>query len=296
MEKTILLTGARGLLGREIVKVLSVDPQIKLVATDKTDLDITRKESVNAAFERFKPAIVINCAAYTNVNRAESEKDLAFLVNAEGASNIAEASRETSAVIIHFSTDYVFSGGNKDGYKEDDADFGPLNVYGASKLLGEKKILQVAPKFYLVRTSWLFGIGGKCFPDTMIRLAEQQKELKVVCDQYGKPTYAGDLASAVRDIALKVSGENELPFGVYHIINDGVTNWYDFAREIIGQYGKLCNWPVEQYPKIVPVTSSEFPSPAKRPAFSALQNTKLPSLRSWQEALKDYLKSYQGTY
>ena len=289
MRETILLTGAKGLLGQAISQILSDSPEIKLIVTDRTELDITRKESVALAFSRFKPSIVINCAAYTNVNRAEEEKEPAFFVNAGGVFNLATASKEVGAVLIHFSTDYVFSGDKKDGYKEDDEASNPLNAYGASKLEGEKNLLSISPKFYLVRTSWLFGTGGKCFPETMIRLAEEKKELRVVCDQYGKPTYTGDLAQAVVNHFVLSRGKTKPPFGVYHLTNSGVTNWYEFAREIIKNYGAMRSWPKENYPNIIPVASDEFLSPAKRPAFSVLQNAKLSPLRSWQEALKDYL-------
>jgi len=271
----ILILGYKGMLGDELVKVFKKNNELTLWGRD--EIDIADQKSVESKIGDLKPEVVINAAAYTAVDLAEKEgKEIAYQVNGEAVGFLAEACKKNNSVLIHYSTDYVFNGRNKNGYQEDEKR-DPLNEYGQSKARGEELLQKINPKFYLIRLSWLFGINGKNFVETMLRLAKENKELRVVNDQYGKPTYAKDLAQRTRELL-----ESKRPFGIYHLTNEGVCTWYEFAVKIFELAG------IEA--KVVPVVSSEFPTPAKRPAYSALVNTKLPLSRSWQGALEEYLE------
>ena len=271
----ILILGYKGMLGDELVKVFKKNNELTLWGRD--EIDIADQKSVESKIGDLKPEVVINAAAYTAVDLAEKEgKEIAYQVNGEAVGFLAEACKKNNSVLIHYSTDYVFNGRNKNGYQEDEKR-DPLNEYGQSKARGEELLQKINPKFYLIRLSWLFGINGKNFVETMLRLAKENKELRVVDDQYGKPTYAKDLAQRTRELL-----ESKRPFGIYHLTNEGVCTWYEFAVKIFELAG------IEA--KVVPVVSSEFPTPAKRPAYSALVNTKLPLSRSWQDALEEYLE------
>ncbi len=272
----ILILGAKGMLGQDLAKVL-VD--FDLILWDKTEIDIADEYQVNKKIIDLMPQIIINCAAYTAVDDCETHKDLALRVNNQAVGYLALAAKKIGAIIVHISTDYVFNGKNKNGYVEDSQEFGPLNFYGESKLLGEKSLQNIADKYYLVRTSWLYGQNNKNFVETMLSLGKEKKEPKVVNDQFGKPTYTVDLAKQI----LYILNSN-LPFGVYHATNEtkeGGISWFEFARKIF-ELAKLDT-------KAVSCTSQEFTRPAERPAYSALINTKLPKTRDWQEALKEYL-------
>lgn len=262
------------MLGRELAEVFKNGHE--LVLLDRNEIDISDEKDVEEKIEKLKPDVVINAAAYTAVDGAESNEELAYKVNGSAVGFIANACKNIDALFVHFSTDYVFDGKNKLGYKEDYPVEKSLNVYGESKALGEKMILDIDPRYYLVRTSWLFGKNGKNFIETMIRLAGENKEIRVVNDQFGSPTYAKDLAVKVRELI-----ESQKPYGTYHITNSNTCSWYEFALKIF----KLAGLD----PKIMPVKSVEFPAPAKRPTYSMLMNTKLSPMRSWEEALKDYL-------
>lgn len=240
------------------------------------EIDITSEDQVNEKIGELKPSIVINAAAYTDVDGCEANKELAMKVNGEAVSYLASICKKIGAIFVHYSTDYVFHGHNSEGYKEGDTPRNPLNVYGQSKLLGEELLKKNTEMYYLIRTSWLFGKHGNNFVDTMLKLAEERDELKVVNDQYGKPTYASDLAERTREII-----EKRMPCGVYHLTNEGATTWNDFAEEIF----KIKNIKV----KVEPCASQEFQREAKRPQYSILLNTKLSPSRSWQEALREYL-------
>jgi len=271
----ILILGHKGMLGDELVKVFKKDNELTL--WDRSEIDIADRKDVESKIGDLRPEAVINAAAYTAVDLAEKEgKEIAYQVNGEAVGFLAEACKKNNSVLIHYSTDYVFNGRNKNGYQEDEKR-DPLNEYGQSKARGEELLQKINPKFYLIRLSWLFGINGKNFVETMLRLAKENKELRVVNDQYGKPTYAKDLAQRTRELL-----ESKRPFGIYHLTNEGVCTWYEFAVKIFELAG------IEA--KVVPVVSSEFPTPAKRPAYSALVNTKLPLSRSWQDALEEYLE------
>ncbi|MGE5457967.1 MAG: dTDP-4-dehydrorhamnose reductase [Methanococcaceae archaeon] len=257
-----LIIGASGMLGYDLCKLFP--DAFKL--THK-ELDITNHESVIDCIRKIKPDVVINSAAYTCVDGCGDKQELAFQVNGYGPGYIAEACSIFGAKLVHFSTDYVFDGSKKE-YKESDVP-SPINISGHSKLLGEKKIIENIDDYRIIRISWLFGVHGKNFVETMLRLSKELDTVKVINDQFGKPTYTMDLANRVKEII-------ELDSGIYHITNEGICSWYEFASDIIDN--------------VIPCTSEEFPRKAKRPSYSVLVNTKIEPMRHWKEALKDYLK------
>lgn len=258
----VLILGANGMLGRDLA---SVFPGARLCG--HKDLDITDEAAVKAYILDAKPDLVINAAAYTNVDGCEDEPETAFAVNGDAPGYIAAACREVGAVLVHYSTDYVFDGSKTEYIESDETN--PINVYGASKLRGEQKIAENMDDYRIIRTSWLFGRHGKNFVETIRHLSRENETVRVVADQVGKPTYTADLAHKTAEIA-------ECPPGIYHMTNDGVCSWYEFARAFA--------------PNVVPCSSSEFPRKAKRPAYSVLVNTKTSPMRPWKEALEDYLR------
>lgn len=277
----ILILGAKGMLGGYLAAIFSDSSPI---LWDKDDLDITDRDAVRRKITDLKPDVVINAAAYTAVDDCEKNSELANKVNGEAVKYLVEAMNEAKPpscpIFVHYSTDYVFDGKNSNGYKENDEPYNPINNYGESKLMGENHVLNY-PKHYIIRTSWLYGKGGDNFVDTMLGLGKTHGQLKVVNDQHGKPTYAYDLAKRTREL---LEGSHES--GIYHVTNEtedaqkGIA-WFEFAQEIF----LLSNNKVD----VIPCTSDEFPRPAKRPEWSGLVNTKLPALRNWKEALKEYL-------
>lgn len=274
----VLVTGAGGMLGRDVVEEMG-NRGYAVIPLTRAALDITDGKAVKEALFRHGPEAVINCAAYTKVDQAEEEYRQALKVNALGVRNLALACRETGAVLVHISTDYVFGGRHDKPWGIYDRR-NPINAYGRSKYLGERFLETIAPKYFLVRTSWLFGKHGPNFVDTILKLARERECLTVVDDQWGCPTYTRDLSRALAD--LLASGY----YGVYHITNRGATTWYRFAREILAVAG--LNTPVK------PVTSAEFPRPAQRPAYSVLDPFPLEEtigylLPPWQDALRRYL-------
>jgi len=262
MEETILILGASGMLGRDLAAVF---PGARLCG--HKDLDITDEAVVRAYILDAKPDLVINAAAYTDVDGCENDAEAAFAVNGDAPGYIAAACRAVGARLVHYSTDYVFDG-SKTEYVESDAP-NPINVYGASKLRGEQNIARSMDNYRIIRTSWLFGRHGKNFVETIRHLSQTNETVRVVTDQVGKPTYTVDLARKTAEIA-------DCPPGVYHVTNDGVCSWYEFARAFA--------------PNVVPCTSAGFPRKAKRPAYSVLMNTKTSPMRPWKEALDDYLR------
>jgi len=267
----VLVTGAKGMLGQDLCTVFE-DNGFYVIPAGREDLDITDYNGAKTVIQKLMPQIIINLAAYTNVDKAEDEYDKALLINETGAKNIAKISKEIGAVIVYVSTDYVFDGTKNSPYTPEDTP-NPINKYGLSKLKGEEAVKANADKYYVVRTSWLYGLNGKNFVETMINLASKQDNLKVVDDQKGRPTYTVDLAAGI----LKIIGK---PFGTYHISNDGETTWYNFAKEIF----KLKKININ----LAPCTTEEFKRKAKRPKYSVLQNS-VP-MRNWAEALCDYIK------
>lgn len=272
----ILLFG-RGLLGQALFDVFTKNGD-KVTCLTHDECDVCDVEKVSAHINNEKPDFVVNATGYTQVDKAEQEKDQAFKVNDEAVQNLANALKNTQIPLVHFSTDYVFDGKNPQGYNED-ASPAPLSVYGASKAEGENAIIKTLKNYYLIRTAWLYGPGGRNFVDTMVQLAGKSagKPLNVVNDQIGSPTYSLDLAEAVLRL-LKAK-----KYGIYHIVNSGTCSWYEFATEIFNQLG------IPQ--KVSPISSEELARPAPRPKCSILLNTKLPGLRGWEEALADYLSN-----
>lgn len=272
----ILVTGANGQLGKEVAKQ---GQEHELVLTDYNTLDIANHSMVMDLMKRIKPQAVIHCAAYTNVDKAESETDEAFRVNVIGTQNVAAACLETSARMVYVSTDYVFDGTSNMPYREFDA-VNPQSVYGKTKCQGESLARQILGRHYIVRTAWLYGDGNN-FVRTMLNLAESQECLRVVHDQVGTPTSTADLAKVILTLIQKDA------YGTYHATCQGQCSWYEFACEIFRQVNKDV--------QIIPVGTEAFPRPAKRPAHSVLDNHMLrmtigDSMRDWQAALADYLK------
>jgi dTDP-4-dehydrorhamnose reductase len=259
-EIKILILGAGGMLGTDLCSVFP-----DALKFTHNDIDITAQ--VIDVIKRIDPDVVINAAAYTDVDGCEDNVDHAFRVNAEALTHIAGACCDAGAKLIHYSTDYVFDG-TKSEYRESDA-ASPINVYGRSKLLGEQNIMKHMEDYRIIRTSWLFGRHGKNFVDTMLDLAGRMDTVNVVNDQFGKPTYTADLAKKTAEII-------DMEPGIYHITNEGVCSWYELASAII--------------PNTVPCISDEFIRKAKRPEYSVLVNTKTGPMRHWKDALDDYLK------
>ncbi len=268
----IALLGAGGMLATALARAWSDE---QLFPLTKAACDISDETVLQRTFQRLQPDVVINAAAITDVDGCEAKPEPAMAINGTAVGTIARIAKPRGAIVIHFSTDYVFSGQQRAGYAEDDPS-GPLNVYGRSKELGERLLLASGVKAYLIRTAWLYGPKGRNFVETMLRLADEKRSVRVVTDQVGAPTFTHDLAESVRQLL-----EERLPFGIYHRTNSGSVSWYDFTKEIYRLTGK--NTIVEG------VRSAEFPRPARRPAWSILRTTKLPPLRPWPEALKAYL-------
>lgn len=266
----ILLTGASGMLGQDLSPVLE-DVGAFVIETSSDNMDITDVAQVKNVLNCTHPDMVIHCAAYTNVDKAEEEPEKAELINVKGTENIAKVSAELDIPVVYISTDYVFDGSKNIPYTPEDA-ANTLNVYGKTKLAGEEMIKKYCKKYYIVRTSWLYGHYGKNFVETMISMADKP-ELKVVDDQIGCPTWTVELANGILKLLSK-------PYGTYHICGGGQTSWYGFAKEIF----KNMNLDVN----LIPCSSSEFPRPAKRPAYSAMDNQKL--CRNWEAALRDYIE------
>jgi len=275
----ILIIGAKGMLGQDLAKVFEKE---KPILFDKENLDITDRAQVCQEIKKINPDVIINSAAYNAVDDCETNFPIAQAVNAAGPGNLAEAAQKSGAVLIQYSTDYVFPGIKKMGYKESDKP-DPISAYGLSKYLGEEQVRQKCDKYYLIRTSRLFGLPAsskdakKSFVDVMLKLADEKDKLDIVNEELSNPTYTPDLA-----LQASLILNEKYPYGLYHAINKGACTWFDFATKIFQLAGKSV--------KINPVSGNKFPRPAKRPAFSCLKNTKLPDMRTWQKALEDYLK------
>jgi dTDP-4-dehydrorhamnose reductase len=274
----VLITGAAGMLATDLVPCLQRRGH-DVVAPPENDLDITRLEAVKRWTRNGRPELVINCAAYTKVDQAEREEHLANIINGLAVQNLCLACQETDIPLVHFSTDYVFDGAKVGPYTIYDHPH-PINAYGRTKLLGENYVRWLLRRFYLVRTSWLFGLHGTNFIETMLKLAGKQKQVSVVNDQRGCPTWTQHLSEAV--VSLIESGR----YGVYHATNSGPTTWFEYATEIF----RLAGTGTE----VRPITSDQFPTAATRPKNSVLDHFPLPEaigkeMPTWQEALKQYL-------
>lgn len=268
----VLVTGADGMLGSDLCPMLE-DAGFEVIETTINELDITNEIDVHRVIADVKPDYLVHCAAYTNVDKAEEEKDAAELINGTGTKYIAQACQKNGCIPVYISTDYVFDGEGKRPYKPEDKT-NPINVYGLTKLHGEEAIQEFCDKYYILRTSWLYGHHGKNFVETMISIAGNP-EVKVVDDQTGCPTWTVDLADAIISVI-----DEEPEYGIYHACGAGSTTWYGFAKEIYSQMNLNVN--------LVPCETKDFPRPAKRPKYSIMDNGGL--LRDWKDALCEYLE------
>jgi len=285
----IWLIGNKGMLGQDVGKLLK-RKRLFYLASDK-EVDITNYPILQEFTKNIELAWIINCSGYTEVDKAEKEIEKAFLINRYGVRNISKIATEKQAKLIHLSTDYVFNGGKNThlSYTEDDKTE-PINLYGESKLAGEKEIKETLKKYFIIRTAWLYGRGGKNFVSTMLKLFKEKEEIKVVSDQWGSPTYTVDLAEVILEIIHNDSDK----FGIYHFTNEGVTNWYEFAREIYRKSKKLGIIDSNKEVKIRCIETKEYPTPAQRPKCSLLSKEKIKmelnlDIRNWEDALTDFL-------
>lgn len=283
---SILITGSTGQLGSSFRQAEHLFPGYDFRYASREDLPLDDVQKMRGVFTSVQPCYCINCAAYTAVDKAEAEKELAFKINEEAVGNIAKLCEEHHCRLIHISTDYVFNGTSAVPYREDD-DINPVNVYGASKAGGERSALQYCPGTIIIRTSWVFSEHGKNFVKTMISLMRSREEISVVNDQTGAPTYAPDLASAIMQI---ISDDRWLP-GIYHYSNAGKTTWFGFAEAIKQMISSNC--------KINPIPSSAYPTPAQRPQYSLLNTDKIVStyglqIRDWKESLQECVQKLQA--
>ena len=280
----ILIVGCKGMLGSELMAVFSSFPAAyEPIGLDLPEIDITRPESCRNVIDGLRPDIVVNAAAFVRVDDCETQRDLAMSVNGEGAGNLATAAAGVGALFIHYGTDYIFEGSNIEGYREDSTP-NPASVYGKSKLLGEELVRRNSPEHMIIRISWLFGVRGANFIHTIVNAARKGNPLRVVNDQRGSPTYARDVAG--QTLKMAAAGCR----GTYHVTNGGNCTWYDLAVKSVA-WAKIPDIP------ITPVSSSEYPRPAPRPASSILVDTRLeregiPRLRPWQDAAREYVEQY----
>lgn len=282
--KNILVTGSNGQLGNELRNISSHYPGFNMIFTDLPELDITERLECESFIRKYNIDFLINCAAYTAVDKAESEPELAYKLNKEAPVMLAELAVKNNFTLVHISTDYVFNGRHFEPYTEENSPK-PASVYGKSKLEGEQAILHSSSNAIIIRTSWLYSAYGHNFVKTILRLAKENKQIRIVFDQIGSPTYAFDLANTILEIIEKktISGQ-----GVYHYSNEGVCSWYDFARTIIELAGSDC--------EVVPIRSEEYPTPAPRPAYSVMDKGKIKhgfkiQIPWWKDSLALCLKN-----
>ena len=276
--KKILITGSQGQLGKALNEFYKNDSDVQIVNTDISEMNITDAEDVMQTVRQIKPDIIINCAAHTQVDACETDQERAYQINAAGPKNLSEAANEVDAVLVHLSSDYVFDGEKRQPYVEGDS-YNPQSVYGETKLAGEEFVRRIAGKYFVVRTAWLYG-EGKNFVNTMLRQAETKDTVRVVGDQFGTPTSAKEVAKVI-DLLCRSD-----KYGTYHATCEGSCSWAEFTRAIY----KMCGKDVS----VIPVTTEEYGAPAKRPAYSILENKKLKeefgyTMAEWQEALREYL-------
>lgn len=279
---TILVTGANGQLANELKVLSSGFPQYQFLFTAKEELPIENTDALTSFFQRNKIDYCINCAAYTAVDKAESEKEKAFLINAEAVGELANVCYNHQTKLIHISTDYVYDGTVHNPLKENNP-VGPINIYGESKLKGEELALEKNPSAIIIRTSWVYSSFGNNFVKTMMRLFKEKSEINVINDQFGSPTYAADLAAVILNFIQQTEQGKDFS-GIVNYSNSGVTTWYEFAEEIKSLVNSNC--------KINPIPTSSYPTPAKRPLYSVLDTSKIKELLqieipSWKESLKE---------
>lgn len=283
----ILVTGANGQLGSELKKIgfTALD---EVFFTDVAELDITDYAAIVKFIEQYEIDTIINCAAYTSVDKAEEEPELAAKINTEAVANLAKAAAKADCLLIHVSTDYVFDGTETTPYTEKSKTC-PVSVYGKTKLAGERAVINSGCFHIIIRTAWLYSAFGRNFVKTILHLADEKPELNVVSDQIGTPTYAEDLARAITEI---MGNEERVEHeGIYHFTNEGVCSWYDFAKEIVRLSGKEC--------KVNPVSTAEYPAKTQRPAYSVLDKTKIRKIfqvetPDWKDALQRMMKENKG--
>lgn len=286
-----LITGSKGQVGYCLVQQLTGKADI--LGVDRDELDITDKEQVFRVVQTYQPDVIINAAAHTAVDKAEAEIELSEAINVKGPQHLAEAANQIGAIILHISTDYVFNGEGTQAYKEAD-ETGPQGVYGKTKLAGEIAVRQLNPRSIIVRTAWVFGEHGHNFVKTMLRLGKERETLGIVGDQFGGPTYAGDIAAALIKIANEILKGRDDVFGVYHFTGKPYVSWFEFAQAIFTQAEsqKL----LEKRPHLNSIATADYPTPAKRPANSRLDLTKIKQTfgiepSDWQKALEN-IKAY----
>lgn len=280
----ILITGGNGQLGHSLRRIIENDPEIEAFFTDVENLDITDREAVNRFVASNKISVIINCAAYTAVDKAESDELLAAKINTEAVGIIAECAAKYGVKVIHVSTDYVFSGENYRPYMENDEPY-PHTIYGRTKLEGEGLLSAFCADAVIIRTAWLYSEYGHNFVKTMLRLADEGKDIRVVSDQIGTPTYAGDLA----DVIHKIIHHPTWHPGIYHFTDEGVASWYDFTKAILRLSGK-------NNVTVTPVSTREYPTAARRPLYSVLSKEKIKNtfgiqIPYWEDALAKCLKT-----
>ena len=283
----ILVTGANGQLGNCLQKELSSDSSHEVIYTDADALDITDSQALNRFLEDHPVDVVVNCAAYTAVDRAEADTLKAAGINTAAVGNLGQAAAKFGIKVIHISTDYVFSGENYRPYEENDEPY-PQSIYGRTKLEGEGLLTSFCNDAIIIRTAWLYSEFGNNFVKTMLRLASEKKEINIVSDQIGSPTYAGDLAVAIHTII----NSNKWQPGIYHFTNEGVASWYDFTKTIFEIAGKKV--------KVNPIRTIEYPTPAKRPLYSVLSKNKIKNtfgleIPYWRDSLKRCIEKLPST-
>ena len=291
----VLITGCYGQVGHCLTEQLADKESTTVLALDRDQLDITNQDSVNAIVDDFKPTIIINAAAHTAVDKAEEEVELSYAINRDGPKYLAQAAQNVGAAILHISTDYVFEG-NKVGEYEESDQTNPQGVYGESKLAGEKAVAQACEKHVILRTAWVFGENGNNFVKTMLHLGENRDALSIVGDQFGGPTYAGDIASTLIQIAKRITQGDAVEYGVYHYSGLPHVSWFDFANAIFDvavEQGVLV-----KKPSLISITTEEYPTPAKRPSNSRLSTERITQTFSvkasdWKAALAN-IEAYAG--
>lgn len=290
----LLVTGKNGQVGFELTRALAVLGEV--VAVDRQSCNMADATAIREVVQQVRPDVIVNAAAYTAVDKAESEKDDAQAINAAAPGVLGEEAAKIGALVVHYSTDYIFDGNKAGAYREDDTN-NPQSAYGQSKLDGERALAKANPQHLILRTSWVYGAHGGNFAKTMLRLAADRDKLTVVADQFGAPTSAALLADLTAQLVGRYAreGSEQFPYGIYHAVNGGETNWCDYARFVVGA-AIAAGKPLKTTPdNITPITTAQYPTPAKRPANSRLDTQKFRStfglrLPPWQESLQHVLQ------
>jgi dTDP-4-dehydrorhamnose reductase len=286
----ILVTGSKGQLGHELL-IQGNDFGYEILPANLPDLDITDKTQVKHRLEKFQPSLVVNAAAYTNVDKAETEQNLAFAVNRDGPANLAEACAKFEIPLIHISTDFIFDGKKSSPYIESDP-VSPLSIYGKSKQEGENEVRSRLKKHVILRTAWLYGVHGQNFVKTMLRLGREKQVISVVADQFGSPTSAADLAAAILNIISRIKYNPDITWGTYHYCGQGITTWHGFTEEILSLARQYISIKTKD---VKPISTAEYPTKATRPCFSALDCGLIKknfgiNIKPWQDSLKTAIR------